>query len=146
LGGKEVDIEAKRRKITIFENEILSYTWPVLRLRVKCSSGTYIRSIAHDLGQILGCGGYLSGLRRTQVEDFRIEQAKKMEDISEADFLPLDSGLDFQNLELDENTIKRLQFGQRILPRNWRRDIRRGGQCISTICIFKNTFLWRSAG
>jgi tRNA pseudouridine55 synthase len=55
--GKE--IELKSRKVSIFEIEIVTYSWPLLRLRVHCSSGTYIRSIAHDLGKMLGCGGYV---------------------------------------------------------------------------------------
>ena len=112
--GKEVDIEAKKRRITIFENEIISYEWPKLKIRVKCSSGTYIRSIANDLGEALGCGGYLSGLHRTMVEDFEIKDAKVVESLTEQDLLPFESGLEFEKIELNEEAIQRLKFGQRI--------------------------------
>lgn len=112
--GKEVDIEAKKRKITIFENEILRFEYPQLTLRIACSTGTYIRSIAHDLGQALGCGGYLSALHRTQVDIFRVEDAKDPKEIETSDFLALNSGLEFETLNIDESTLKRLQVGQKI--------------------------------
>ncbi len=84
--GKKVELQA--RKVQIYKIEILDYKvkkWqeqifrPVLTLRVHCSSGTYIRSLAHDLGEKLGSGALLFNLRRTQVGDFRIEKAVKME-------------------------------------------------------------------
>lgn len=71
--GKEVEIQA--RPITIFGFDILDYEPPEVHFRVLCSSGTYIRSLAHDLGKQVGCGGYLSSLRRTKVGEYRIENA-----------------------------------------------------------------------
>ncbi len=72
--GKEVDI--KKRKITIFEFEITQVKLPELEFRVVCSKGTYIRSLAHDLGQVLESGGYLSRLRRTKIGDFNVDKAQ----------------------------------------------------------------------
>ncbi|MFW5942793.1 MAG: tRNA pseudouridine(55) synthase TruB, partial [Chloroflexota bacterium] len=66
--GKEVEREARR--VTIYDLEILTWDRPVLTVRVRCSTGTYIRSLAHDLGQALGTGAYLSGLRRTAIGAF----------------------------------------------------------------------------
>ena len=61
--------------ITIFECDLLSYDAPNLRLRVRCSKGTYIRSLAHDIGEKLSCGGHLAQLRRTHSGNFSVEQA-----------------------------------------------------------------------
>jgi len=74
--GKEV--EMKSRKVNIYGVEIVEYKWPRLVLDVNCGSGTYIRSFANDLGEELGCGGYLSGLERTRVGDFLIENSHEI--------------------------------------------------------------------
>ena len=64
-------VELEPRPVRVYGIEILSYDWPLLRLRIDCGRGTYIRSIARDLGEALGVGGYLTQLRRTRVGDFR---------------------------------------------------------------------------
>lgn len=74
--GKEVVLEP--RTITIHLFEITKAELPVLHFRVVCSTGTYIRSLAHDLGQALGCGAYLSGLCRTRIGAFTLNQARSM--------------------------------------------------------------------
>ncbi|HEX6845938.1 MAG TPA: tRNA pseudouridine(55) synthase TruB [Chitinophagaceae bacterium] len=74
--GKEVKIEP--RKIVIKEIEITKVELPVVFFRVVCSTGTYIRSLANDFGEALGCGGYLSSLCRTRIGDSRLEDAKTM--------------------------------------------------------------------
>jgi tRNA pseudouridine55 synthase len=66
--GEQVEI--KPRPITIHALELLEYTYPTLQLRVRCSSGTYIRALARDIGETLGCGGYLTTLRRTAIGSF----------------------------------------------------------------------------
>lgn len=71
--GKDIEIQA--RKVTIYELEVLEMNLPYVRLHVGCSKGTYIRSLAHDLGQALGTGAYLAGLVRTRVGDFTVEEA-----------------------------------------------------------------------
>jgi tRNA pseudouridine55 synthase len=63
------------RMVTIYALEVLAFTPPTVQLRLVCSSGTYVRSLAHDLGQQLGCGGHVSALRRLAVGDFTIETA-----------------------------------------------------------------------
>jgi len=75
--GKEVKLEP--RSVTIKEFEIIDFQPPVIHFRVVCSTGTYIRSLANDLGAALGCGGYLSGLRRTRIGTFLAEQAMTIE-------------------------------------------------------------------
>jgi tRNA pseudouridine55 synthase len=79
--GKEVKLDPRPVLISVFE--ITSFELPVLRFRVVCSTGTYIRSLANDLGKALGCGGYLSGLCRTRIGEFRLEDARSMEQAEE---------------------------------------------------------------
>lgn len=75
--GKEVKLDP--RKITIKEFEITSIEMPVVSFRVVCSTGTYIRSLANDYGQALGCGAYLSKLVRIRIGEFTLDQAESME-------------------------------------------------------------------
>ena len=65
--------------ITIFQCDLLSYDAPNLRLRVRCSKGTYIRSLAHDIGSKLNCGGHLADLRRTHSGNFSVDQAIQLD-------------------------------------------------------------------
>ena len=71
--GKEVEIKA--RQVEIHELEILSIEMPKVEFRVLCSKGTYIRSLAHDIGAKLGCGAYLSALRRTKIGAYNVNNA-----------------------------------------------------------------------
>ena len=77
--GEEVVMKPAR--ITIYDLEILEFSLPRLVLRVSCSKGTYIRSLARDVGAALGSGGYLSGLKRTLSGGFAVEKALEMEDL-----------------------------------------------------------------
>jgi tRNA pseudouridine55 synthase len=83
LARKSVPVALEPVEVTVHLLEVLSFTGDTAALRVACSSGTYLRSIAHDLGQTLGCGGFLESLRRTASGDFRIESARSM-DVLEA--------------------------------------------------------------
>lgn len=74
--GKQV--EMPRRKVQIYEIEVLDYKWPDLTIRCKVSSGTYIRVLGEDIGKALGTGAYLTALRRTQVGEYRVEEAEKV--------------------------------------------------------------------
>ncbi|MEM5814910.1 MAG: tRNA pseudouridine(55) synthase TruB [Candidatus Aenigmatarchaeota archaeon] len=86
LARKGEKVELKPRKVKIYEIKILNYNWPTLKIEVTCSSGTYIRSLANDIGEKLGCRGYLNDLKRTGINEFKVEQALTFEDI-ENDFL-----------------------------------------------------------
>ena len=91
IGGQEAykrmrrgeEVKMPTRTVTIHELELLEYKYPLLKLRAKVSSGTYIRSLAADLGERLGTGAYLSGLVRTQVGDYLIKGALKLDGITE---------------------------------------------------------------
>ena len=75
------ELEMPKREVFIMELEIMNIDMPDLQLRVDCSKGTYIRSLAHDIGRACGSGAYLSALRRIRSGDFRIEDANKMEEL-----------------------------------------------------------------
>ena len=80
LARKGVDVVMEPRRVTIKEFEITSINLPVVSFRVVCTTGTYIRSLANDFGKALGCGGYLSKLRRTRIGNFKVEDAMTMEE------------------------------------------------------------------
>lgn len=75
LARKGVEVKPEPRKVTIMEFEITNVALPVISFRVSCSTGTYIRSLANDFGAALGCGGYLSSLRRTKIGVFEANNA-----------------------------------------------------------------------
>jgi tRNA pseudouridine55 synthase len=117
--GKEVEIEA--RKIFIERIELQSFDEKSQKAEVliKCSKGTYIRSIAHDLGQNLGCGAYLSKLIRTQAGKFFIEDAvllediKTIEDIKKGLINPLNL-INLLQIIINEDEYKKVLMGQAI--------------------------------
>ncbi len=72
------DFETPTRKVTIYNIEIEEYKYPVLKIRAKVSSGTYIRTLAEDIGAKLGVGAYLTTLRRTKIADYDVKDAEKL--------------------------------------------------------------------
>ncbi|MBV9987272.1 MAG: tRNA pseudouridine(55) synthase TruB [Chitinophagaceae bacterium] len=75
---KGLDVQLEPRPVTIHSFNIEKIEWPLVHFRVVCSTGTYIRSLAHDFGKALGVGGYLSSLRRTRIGNFLAEEASTM--------------------------------------------------------------------
>ncbi len=80
--GRTVEIPA--RPVVIYENKLVSYEYPIVELEAKVSSGTYIRTLAEDLGEILGTGAYLSGLVRTEVGKYRLGEALVLDEVEAA--------------------------------------------------------------
>ncbi|MCA6452806.1 MAG: tRNA pseudouridine(55) synthase, partial [Chitinophagaceae bacterium] len=76
---KGVDVKLEPRPVTIYSFMIEKIELPVVHFRVVCSTGTYIRSLAHDFGAALGVGGYMSSLRRTRIGLFKVEDAQTIE-------------------------------------------------------------------
>jgi tRNA pseudouridine55 synthase len=70
------------RPVTIYRIEVTHYDWPTLDLSIDCGRGTYIRSIARDLGEVLGVGGYLTQLRRTRVGEFDLSTATALSQLT----------------------------------------------------------------
>lgn len=81
LARKGKDVKMKARQVLIKEIKIVSYRWPYLKIRVICGPGTYIRSLARDIGQELGCGAYLADLERTRVGEYTLKDTIKIEDL-----------------------------------------------------------------
>lgn len=74
------DFTPPTRKITIYKIDLLEYKYPTLKIRTSVSSGTYIRTLAEDLGKALGTGAYLTALRRTKIGNFDLKDATKLDD------------------------------------------------------------------
>lgn len=115
-------VEREARTVTIHALELLAYESPELSLRVTCSAGTYIRSLAHDLGVVLGVGGHLSALRRTRSGTFMITDAVPLDVLlneADADWLrhciaPRDALADYPMLMISHEEAQTLARGQQI--------------------------------
>lgn len=90
---KGAEVELKAKPLQIDEIEVLSYEAPMLRIRVVCSKGTYIRALARDIGEALGSGAHLTALRRTRVGDIKIADCQTLDEalqmISESELPPV---------------------------------------------------------
>jgi len=121
LARKNLPVELKPVDVEIYALDLLSVGGNEARIHVHCSSGTYIRSIAHDLGQALGCGAFLKSLRRTMSGDFKIEGARTLPEIEKlsaegrfaeavipaARLLP-----DFPSEQVDDTTAAQIRHGR----------------------------------
>lgn len=120
--GEEVEI--KPRSVNISDLKILNYDKEnrILELYIKCSKGTYIRSIAHDLGKNLGCFGHLIKLVRVKAGDFEVENSIKLEDLADIETVqkhliyPLEK-LDYQTYELNTKELELVSHGMQIFAR-----------------------------
>ena len=115
------DIEIKPRKVTISKIELKEFdkTSQSAKITVACSKGTYIRSIAYDLGAKLGCGGYLTALERTKAGKFQVNTTIKLEDLTEVSQIVenLINPLDMLNIpihNLSENEREKVSHGMSI--------------------------------
>jgi tRNA pseudouridine55 synthase len=105
---KGIEIERKARRVVVHELVLESLEADICRLRVHCGKGFYVRALADDLGEVLGCGAHLTGLRRTGVGPFRIEQAVTPEQLTELDEAGRDACLqpaDIQVRHLEAMTL-----------------------------------------
>ncbi len=119
--GKEVDLGP--RTVTIYALRLREYQPPDLALDIDCSAGTYIRSLAHDLGDQLGCGAYLAALRRTKSGEFLLSKAVTLDRLEQS-FLdgtwpeyvlpPTEALLGFAQIELDAEQVDRIRLGHSI--------------------------------
>ena len=83
LARKGIEVERKPRKVEFSGIRILDLTLPEVTFEVTCSHGAYIRTLCHDIGKLLGCGGCMKTLLRTRVEEFVLEEALKLQQIAE---------------------------------------------------------------
>jgi len=119
--GEEVELAP--RKITVHHLEVLEWTPPEVVIDVHCSSGTYVRSLANDLGVMLGCGAYLVGLRRTKSGRFSLRDAVPLRKLQEAFtagnwyqyLIPAAEALgDWPAVELNPDEVEGVRHGHRV--------------------------------
>lgn len=125
LAHQGIEVERKARKITIYKIDLLRISENELEIEVHCSKGTYIRTLAEDIGEMLGCGAHLSALRRTQSGPFNMEHVVTLPELEElaeqgSDALdkllqPIESALtDWPEVSLSEHTAYYLRQGQAV--------------------------------
>ena len=123
LARKGEEVHLSGRKINVYSFDFIEYVRPELTADIICSSGTYIRSIANDLGQKLGCGAYLSGLRRTMSGNFTLRDAVPLTDLQKSFedgtwfqyLIPAAEALnDYEEVFLDMDTEADILHGRRI--------------------------------
>jgi tRNA pseudouridine55 synthase len=118
LARKGVRVELEPRKVTLYEIELLDYRPPEIELRVECSAGTYLRSIAQDLGRLLGTGAHLASLCRTASGPFALEQAiplERLEELGSERLIPMARATGLPGLSVDAGTARRVGRGIRLM-------------------------------
>jgi tRNA pseudouridine55 synthase len=104
-------VERAPRRIAVHELDVLSFAPPSIAFRVVCSGGTYVRTLAHDIGKALGCGAHLSALRRLRVGRMSVAAAVTM-DASDFPLIPLSDALaPIPAIEIPHDTAQRLRHG-----------------------------------
>ena len=118
-------VERKARPITVYELEVQEIALPVVRLRVLCSKGTYIRTLCEDIGEALGCGGAMQSLVRTRVERFFLQEAATLRELQEYKdagrlserLIPVEEVFgDCPVLHVTEDAAQLLENGNRLKP------------------------------
>jgi tRNA pseudouridine55 synthase len=132
LARKQHEFELAPRLVKIQQIAIETYAYPQLDLVIDCGKGTYIRSLARDLGECLGCGGLIAALRRTRIGEFNEANALKLEsDIAQAreQLLPISTAVaHLPRLDLSEALVSRLCQGQRLAQTDIP-DVQHSGSC-----------------
>lgn len=114
-----VEIERVARQIEIYAIDLIDFAEDILVIDVRCSKGTYIRVLADDIGKALGCGAYLTGLRRTQTAGFRLDDALALVDFEAMDLIGRDACLlppdvllqELPRMDLEMPDFERIRHG-----------------------------------
>lgn len=112
LARQGIEIEVPERKVEIYDIKILNFNLPFVEVEVTCSEGTYIRSLANDIGEKMKCGAYLADLKRTYASGFSIENSCELENIGEI-INPLDI-LKMPKYELSDDEFQKIKNGNSI--------------------------------
>jgi tRNA pseudouridine55 synthase len=152
--GEEVDLAP--RKINVYSLELLEWAPPEAVIDVYCSSGTYVRSLANDLGKALGCGAYLVGLRRTKSGRFTLRDAvplRKLREAFEAGnwyqyLIPAAEALsDWPIVELDSTQLEAIRHGHRVNAdaeaKGWARGVSEQGELVALLEVDEATHEWQ---
>ncbi len=131
LARKGIEVERKPKKIFVYSIEIEEFSPPFVTFRVKCSKGTYVRSICHDIGQEMGVGAHIVELIRTRIGEFSVENSVSLDDLKKTEidgqkFLSIDKALYFlPSVNIQDNLISRFLNGASIkipsgiVPAGW---------------------------
>ncbi len=110
-----VKVEKAPRDVEIKTIDNILINLPKISFEVSCSKGTYIRSIARDLGELLDCGGHLSALKRLSQQDFLLKDAKKIDNINELDIIPLENAFNhLDSVNIPEEQLKKFINGSAV--------------------------------
>lgn len=152
--GEEVDLAP--RKIQVYNLELLEWAPPEAVIDVYCSSGTYVRSLAHDLGEALGCGAHLVGLRRTKSGRFTLRDAVPLRKLREAFdagdwyqyLIPAAEALtDWIAVELSVEMMDSVRHGHRIPAEpdatGWARGISEQGELVALLEVDSESHEWQ---
>jgi len=152
--GEEVELQP--RTIKVYSLELLEWNPPEAVIDVFCSSGTYVRSLANDLGAVLGCGAHLVGLRRTKSGRFTLRDAVSLHRLQEAFhvgdwykfLIPAAEALgDWPMVELDGDQVELIRHGHRILAegevKGWVRGISQQGDLVALMELDEATNEWQ---
>lgn len=127
LARKGIEVKREPRTVSIYSLELIACELPKIELDVRCSKGTYIRTLAEDIGKALGCGGHVIALRRTSVGLYTTERSVTFETVREIEalgdenaldalLLPVDSALQsWPSLHLSSDSLYYLRMGQAVL-------------------------------
>ncbi len=153
-GGEEVELEP--RTINVYSLELLEWAPPEAVIDVFCSSGTYVRSLANDMGAALGCGAYLVGLRRTKSGKFTLRDAvplrRLQESFNSGDWyrylIPAAEALgDWPMVELDGDQVELIRHGHRIPAESdaegWVRGVSQQGDLVALMQFDDTTNEWQ---
>lgn len=152
--GEEVELEP--RKIQVYSLDLLEWASPEAVVDVFCSSGTYVRSLANDLGTALGCGAHLVGLRRTKSGRFTLRDAVPLRRLQESFtagnwykfLIPAAEALgDWLSVELDADQVELIRHGHRVPAdpgsEGWARGISEQGDLVALLELDKATMEWQ---
>ena len=152
--GEEVELEP--RVIHVYSLEILEWAPPEVVIDVYCSSGTYVRSLANDLGSQLGCGAHLIGLRRTKSGKFTLRDAVPLRRLQESFnagdwyryLIPAAEALaDWPMVELDADQVELIRHGHRVVAEadshGWARGVSQQGDMVALLEIDEATMEWQ---
>ena len=118
LARKGEKVELKPRRVKIYSLKLLDFSYPDFELEVCCSSGTYIRTLVHDIGNVLGCDAVVVELRRTKVGKITIDKAIPLSELIKGNIknflVPVDELLDMPEIKLSPESKKRFKNGMKI--------------------------------
>jgi len=115
LARKGIEVERKERPVNIYNIRLLSLNLPYLEIAISCSKGTYIRTLADDIGMALGTGAHIVELRRTSIGDFNIEGSLKINDLTPDKIIPIDKALShLREFKVSQREFELLTKGARI--------------------------------